>query len=66
MLLEILAQVEEDSGLILPDSSGAAVVFAVLVAIGVGLWLLVRKTRSRAEDEFWDRKRHEDESNSPE
>ena len=64
MMLQILAQVDDDSGLILPDSGGAAAVFIVLVAIGAGLWYLVRQTRRRAEDEFWNDQRG-DENGEP-
>lgn len=60
MLLQILAQVDEGRGLILPDSGAAAVVFAVLVAVGAGLWFLVRRTRQRAEDAFTDGRNGED------
>ncbi len=64
MILQIMAQVDDDRGLLLPDSGGAAVVFVLLVAIGAGLWFLLRSTRRRAEDEFWGRSR-DDENGDP-
>jgi predicted LPLAT superfamily acyltransferase len=54
----ILAQVGDD-GLNLPDDTGSAVVFALFFAVVAGLWILVRRSRRRAEDEFWERKRRE-------
>lgn len=60
----ILAQVGED-GLNLPDDAGSAVVFVVFLAIVAGLWLVIRRTRRRAEDEFWERQRRETEDRPP-
>lgn len=54
----ILAQVGDD-GLNLPSDTGSAVVFVLFLAVVAGLWILVRRSRRRSEDEFWERKRRE-------
>jgi len=57
--LLLLAQTETDDGVFVPDDAGSAVVFVVFIGILAALYLLVGRTRKRAEDEFWRRKRQE-------
>jgi predicted LPLAT superfamily acyltransferase len=64
MITAILAQVGED-GLNLPDDTGSTIVFVAFLAIIVGLWFMIRRSRRRAEDEFWERKRAEREGRPP-
>jgi hypothetical protein len=56
--MTILAQADE-GGLNLPDGAGEGIVFGLVLAVFVGLWVLVQRTRKRAEQEFWERKRKE-------
>jgi hypothetical protein len=60
----ILAQVGDD-GLNLPDDAGSTLVFVLFFAVVAGLWFLIRRSRRRAEDEFWERKRREREGRPP-
>lgn len=48
-----------DGGLNLPDGAGEGIVFAFVIAVLAGLWILMQRTRRRAEREFWERKRKE-------
>jgi hypothetical protein len=59
MPIGLLAQAEEGRELLLPDAVGEGIIWGVLVLVLVGLWWVVRRTRRRAEDEFWERKRRE-------
>jgi hypothetical protein len=59
-----MAQVGED-GLNLPDDTGSAIVFVLFLAIVAGLWFVIRRSRRRAEDEFWKRKRRQREDRPP-
>ena len=48
--LLLLAQTETDDGVFVPDDAGSAVVFVVFIGILAALYLLVGRTRKRAED----------------
>ena len=56
-----LAQTD-DSFLDVPTDGAGLVVWLLIAAVIVGLYLLVQRTRRRAEDEFWERKRREREA----
>ncbi len=46
----------------LPDGSGGEwVVWVLMAAAIVALWLMIRNTRKKAYRDYWDRKRQEDE-----
>ena len=55
-----------DDGLFdaLPDSLGSGIVFGIFLAVLVGLWVLIRRTRDRHEDDI--RRRHEEWEPPPE
>jgi hypothetical protein len=59
-LLNLLAQAE-DEGFYLPDTPGSIIVWVLFIGVVAGLWVLVSRTRRRAEEEFWERKRKEEE-----
>ena len=48
-----------DDGIYLPGGGGSTVVWVIFVALIAGLYWTVTRTRRRAEQEFWDRKRAE-------
>jgi hypothetical protein len=50
----------QDDGVFLPEDGGSAIVWIIFIGIVAGLYVIVSRTRRRAEDEFWDRKRAED------
>ena len=50
-----------DDGFYLPDDPGSIAVWVIFLGIVVGLYLLVSRTRRRADDEYWERRRHADE-----
>lgn len=54
MLLR-LAGPETDEGVNLPDDPGSAIVWVLFLAVLVGLYLLIRRTRDRAERERQER-----------
>ncbi|MDX1689561.1 MAG: hypothetical protein R3290_00920 [Acidimicrobiia bacterium] len=58
--LRLLAQAD-DTGLDLPDDGAAWIVWLLVAGVIVGLYLVVQRTRERAEREYWERKREEDE-----
>lgn len=58
MIATILAQAADD-GFTLPQGAGEALVFAASLAAIAGMWFLVQRSRRRAEQEFWERKRRE-------
>jgi len=49
----------QDEGVFLPEDTGSAVVWLLFIGVVVGLYMVVTRTRRRAEQEFWDRKRDE-------
>ena len=58
----ILAAVQTtDDGIFLPEGGGSTVVWVIFAALIAGLYWTVSRTRRRAEQEFWDRKRKEGE-----
>ncbi len=57
-LLAFIAQTTDD-GVFLPEDSGSALVWVIFVGLIVALYLVVSRTRRRAEQEFWERKREE-------
>lgn len=59
-LADFVAQAQ-DEGFYLPDDPGSITVWVIFLGIVVGLYLLVSRTRKRAEDQYWERKRREDE-----
>ncbi|HSG78611.1 MAG TPA: hypothetical protein VLD62_03450 [Acidimicrobiia bacterium] len=56
-----LAQTD-DAFLGLPTDTADIVVWLLIAAVILGLYLLVQRTRRRAEDAFWERKRREREA----
>jgi hypothetical protein len=54
----LLAQTD-DSVFDVPTDGAGLVVWLLVAAVIVGLYVLVQRTRRRAEDEFWERKRRE-------
>lgn len=59
-ILRLLAQAQDD-GFYLPDDPGSITIWVVFLGIVAGLYVLVSRTRKRAEDEYWERKRREEE-----
>ncbi len=57
-LLAFIAQTTDD-GVFLPEDGGSALVWVIFVGLIVALYLVVSRTRRRAEQEFWERKREE-------
>ncbi len=57
-LLAFIAQTTDD-GVFLPEDGGSALVWVIFVGLIVALYLVVSRTRRRAEQEFWERKRKE-------
>ena len=63
----LLSLQTSDDGVFLPEDAGSAVVWVVFLAVVVALYIVVMRTRRRAEDEFWKRQREERERrNRPE
>ncbi|MEX2322152.1 MAG: hypothetical protein WEA29_00025 [Acidimicrobiia bacterium] len=54
MELSILAG-QQDGGFTLPSDPGAAAVWGITLAVIVGLYLLVKRTRRRADEAFRER-----------
>ncbi len=50
-----------DDGIYLPGGGGSTVVWVIFIALIAGLYWTVSRTRRRAEQEFWERKRNEKE-----
>lgn len=48
-----------DDGVFLPEGGGSTVVWVLFVAVILGLYWTISRTRRRAEREFWERKRRE-------
>lgn len=59
-VLRLLAQVEEPDGFQLPEEPGTALVWVIFLGIVVALWMVVGRTRRRAEEAYWERKRREE------
>ncbi|MEE9299480.1 MAG: hypothetical protein V3V29_10675 [Acidimicrobiia bacterium] len=57
-LLAFIAQTTDD-GVFLPEDGGSALVWVIFIGLIVALYLVVSRTRRRAEQEFWERKRKE-------
>lgn len=55
----LLAGPASDDGVFLPEDAGSAIVWVIFIGVVVGLYVLVSRTRRRAEQQFWDRKRRE-------
>ena len=55
------ARQAQDDGFYLPEGTGSIVVWVLFLGVIAGLYVLVSRTRRRAEDEYWERKRQEDE-----
>jgi hypothetical protein len=64
-LLQIALQT--DDGIFLPEGGASTVVWVLFAAIIAALYWTISRTRRRAEQQFWDRKRREeDERTKPE
>ncbi len=50
----------EDVSLNLPDSGGEAFIWLIIVAVIIGLYVLVKRTRARAYEDYWARRRAEE------
>ena len=51
----------QDDGFYLPEGTGSILVWVFFLGVIAGLYVLVSRTRRRAEDEYWERKRQESE-----
>ena len=62
-----LLQVSDD-GVFLPENPGSTLVWVIFIGIIAGLYVVISRTRKRAEAEFWERKRRErdEQRNRPE
>ncbi|MEE8497423.1 MAG: hypothetical protein V3S62_02705 [Acidimicrobiia bacterium] len=49
-----------DDGIYLPEGGASTVVWVIFVALIAGLYWTVSRTRRRAEQEFWERKKNEE------
>ena len=49
----------DDGGVFLPEDPGSTLVWVIFIGIAAGLYVVISRTRKRAEAEFWDRKRRE-------
>ncbi len=63
--LILAAAQANDDGLFLPEDGGSAVVWVIFIALIAGLYWTISRTRRRAEQEFWDRKRKERDDRGP-
>ncbi|HLE38135.1 MAG TPA: hypothetical protein VJA44_00580 [Acidimicrobiia bacterium] len=63
MLAALIAQVEEPDGFALPADAGSTVIWVVFFAVIAGLWVALRRTRRRAEE---DRRRRMEQRDRPE
>lgn len=59
-MLRVLHLQTDPGGPTIPDDPGSALAWLVFGGIIAGLWVVVSRTRRRAEREFWERKRRED------
>jgi hypothetical protein len=59
--LHHLAARAQDDGFYLPEGAGSIFVWVFFLGVIAGLYVLVSRTRKRAEDEYWERKRQEEE-----
>jgi hypothetical protein len=59
MELSILAG-QQDGGLSVPSEPGAAVVWGITLAVIVGLYLLLKRTRRRSDEAFRERRARRD------
>lgn len=63
MLRAVLAGVEEDR-VNLPEDPGSAVVWVVMLGAIIALYVIIRRTRDRAERDFEERRRKREEGGS--
>jgi cytochrome c-type biogenesis protein CcmH/NrfF len=61
----VIAQVEEPDGFALPDDAGTALIWAVFFAVVTGLWVVLGRTRRRAEEDRRRRIEERDERERP-
>ena len=59
-MLELLI-VLTDSDAILPDETSARILWAVIAAVILGLYFLTKAARRKASQEYWDRRKAEEE-----
>jgi hypothetical protein len=64
-LLLLLAQTEEETGFQAPESAAGWIWFLVFAAVIVGLYLVVRRTRDRHEQQLEERRRREEGQDGP-
>ncbi len=57
----LLVLAQADDGVNLPSDGGSALVWVLFLGIIAVLWAVVSRTRRRAEEEYWERKRREEE-----
>ena len=60
MLSTIHSLLAQNAGFTAPDDLAGWVVWMAIAAVIVGLYLLIRRTQRRAHDEYWARKRREE------
>ena len=59
MLAMLIALVESDS--IIPEDTSARVVWAVIAVVILGLYFFMKASRKRATEEYWTRRRADEE-----
>ncbi len=59
-MLAIVMAVTESTPLV-PEEGSAKLVWAVVAAVILGLYLLMKSARTKAAQEYWDRRRREEE-----
>ena len=59
MLDMLIALTDSDS--MIPEDNSARVVWAILAAVILGLYLLTKRARNNATQEYWDRRKAEEE-----
>ena len=65
MLAARFAQVEEPDGFALPDDAGSAVIWLVFFAVIAGLWIVLGRTRRRAEEDHRRKMEEREERDGP-
>jgi hypothetical protein len=60
MLANILPLLAQDGGFSAPTDIVGWIVWMAIAAVIVGLYVMIRRTHRRAQDEYWERKRREE------
>ena len=65
VLASLIAQVKEPDGFALPDDTGSALIWVVFFAVVTGLWVVLGRTRRRAEEDYRKRMEGRNERETP-